>query len=148
MTIHSAYRVHSRVQLDTGDESMTRQEFADECDINVLMARYQKSGIFPQADRPPMYLDVASMPDLQSALHIMMDAETAFQSLPAVVRKEFDNDPLKFVDFAQDEKNVSKLREWGLAEPVKAPEAPLEVRVVNPAEPLPAGSAAPTQSFS
>ena len=31
-----------------GEESMTHQEFAKECDINNIMARYTQTGILPE----------------------------------------------------------------------------------------------------
>lgn len=140
----AAVRMVSRVDWYPEGESMTRQEFAEECDINVLMSRYEKTGMLPVNERaPPMYVDFSAVPDFQTGMQLMIDAEEAFMRLPAKVRKEFDNDPLRFVEYAQDGDNLEKLREWGLAEPEKAPDAPMRVEVVNPAptaDPKPAGS--------
>lgn len=131
------------VDCQAANDGKTRQEFADECDINVLMKRYEKTGILPWDDKAPapQFLDVTDVPSFQDALHIVMEAETAFMSLPAVVRKEFDNDPVKFVEYASEKsedgssKNIERLREWGLAAPVEVPVAPLRVEVV-PVPPL------------
>lgn len=126
--------------MDKFEPSLTRQEFKDECDINVIMAQYDKYGVIShQNQREPMYLDLSDIPDLALGLKIMNDAQAAFMTLPAVVRKEFDNDALKFVEFAQDEANVEKMREWGLAAPAAAPPEPQLVRVV----PEPSDSAPP-----
>ena len=124
------------MNFEDSSPSMTRQEFADECDVNKIMERYEKGGMFPPMDpnREPMYLDFVGMPDLQQALACMMDAEEAFMRLPAVVRKEFDNDAMRFVEYAQNGDNLEQLRKWGLAEPEKAPDAPMRVEVVNPVE--------------
>ena len=114
------------------DDGLTRQEFADECDLNVLMARYEKTGLLPQhPNARPVYGDFADLPTFQEAQHIIMAASDAFASLPARVRKEFDNDPAKFVEFASDPQNVDQMRSWGLAKPLDAPSAPLEP---NPAD--------------
>jgi len=130
---------HDRVQVDFVDAvSATRQEFAEECDINTIMARYEKTGVWPMVDAPEArYLDCSEIPDFQSALHVVIEAEKAFMSLPAIVRRDFDNDPAKFVDFACDPENLGQMREWGLAPPEKAPEAPMRVEVINPTEPAP-----------
>lgn len=114
--------------------SMTRQEFAEECDINEIMARYEKHGQWPMKpnDYVPTYVDFVGMPDLQGAMASMDAARDAFMQLPAKVRKEFDNDAMRFVEFAQDGNNQKQLREWGLAEPEKAPEPPMRVEVVSP----------------
>lgn len=114
--------------------SLTRQEFAEECDINSLMSRYEQTGILPSNinSAQPRYLDVSDVPDLRDALDHLANATTAFMALPAIVRKEFDNDPVKFIDFAQDKDNLPQLRTWGLAEPLPEPLAPQKVEIVNP----------------
>lgn len=115
------------------EPSLTRQEFAAECDINTIMAQYEKTGVINHYARTePQYLDVTNVPDLQAALNILDEAGRAFMSLPAVVRREFDNDVAKFVSFAQDPANVDKMREWGLAEPLPPEPTPLKVEVINP----------------
>lgn len=119
------------VFADIFGPSKTRQEFSDECDINQIMARAEASGVFPFKDpAPPVFIDFVGMPDLQDAMAAMFDAEAAFMSLPALVRKEFDNDPIRFVEFASDGSNLPRLRELGLAEPEKVKEPPMEVRIV------------------
>lgn len=117
------------------DPGRTRLDMQDECDVNLIMARYERAGgMFPQHLRQPMYLDMTTTPDdLMTAMSQMREAETAFMTLPAHVRKEFDNDPMKFVEFASDtDKNLPKLREWGLAAPEPIAEKPIQVEVINP----------------
>lgn len=112
--------------------SLTRQEFAEECDINTIMARYESGGAITHVNRAtPSYMDMTEMPDLRGALDIMRDASIAFASLPAKVRKEFDNDPQKFVDFAQSPENLEKMREWGLAPMPDSEPLPFKVEVVS-----------------
>ena len=137
----SMYRPHKRVQLDcaAAGPSLTRQEFAKECDINEIMRRYAKTGVISHTSpRAPQYLDLGDgVPDLITAMNTLIAGEQAFMSLPAVVRRDFDNDPKAFVAFAAEAKNLPKLREWGLAPPEKAPDAPMRVEVVNPPPPPP-----------
>lgn len=115
------------------EPSLTRQEFAAECDINTLMAQYEKTGVINHFNSgTPQYFDFEDMPDLQQSLEIMRDATAAFMQLPAIVRKEFDNDPAEFVKFATDEKNADKLREWGLMAPPPEPEKVQKVEIMNP----------------
>jgi len=120
----SAYVQHDPVDLDFPDDGMTKQEFAEECDINSLMARYQKTGALPVSDRRPMYGDFSNLPDFMEAQEILRSANEAFMALPAVVRRQFDNDPALFVAFAEKEENVEQLRIWGLAKPLDVPPAP------------------------
>lgn len=137
---------HDPVDIDCSKDGRTRQEFADECDINILLARYDTSSGLPFNDRPAEYLDVSNVPDLQSAFEFTAKAEQAFMSLHANIRREFDNNAIRFVEFAQDPKNVAKMREWGLAEPERAPERPIEVRVVPDPVTAPAAGAAGRES--
>lgn len=135
--LHSAY-YPDRIDVDQepGGDSMTRQEFLEECDINAIMARYERTGTVPYHGQMPQYLDLTMYPgDLMGAMNQMIVAEEAFMSLPALVRKEFDNDAMRFVEFASNGDNVDKLREWGLAPPAPVEEAPMRVEVVNPSHP-------------
>lgn len=122
--LSSAYaeidRANPAIYVDCSDfPSLTRQEFAEDCDINTLMSRYEKTGVINHFNNAnPQYLDFSDLPDLQGSLTILADARAAFMQLPALTRREFDNDPVKFVDFASDGKNIDKLREWGLAAPL------------------------------
>lgn len=122
--------------LHFGDEpSKTRQEFAEECDINALMARYEKTGVISHiSTATPQYLDLSetSHLDLMHSLNVLNEATDGFMSLPAKVRAEFDNDPMKFVEFASDGKNLDQLREWGLAKPAEPTPPPAKVEVINP----------------
>lgn len=137
VVLNSAYSLYRRdVTTPVGDETMTRQEMADECDINKIMARYEKVGANPlmnNNNRVPMYLDLTATPgDLMVAMEQLRQADDAFMRLPAHVRREFDNDAMRFVEYASDAGNLERLREWGLAEPAPAPDKPMRVEVINP----------------
>lgn len=108
--------------------SMTRQEFAEECDINALMKRYEGHvhggpGGLPVSGEP-QYIDWATAPQtLMEYMELQMEAERGFMTLPAVVRRQFDNSAVAFVEFASDPANLDQMRSWGLAPPVKTPAA-------------------------
>lgn len=123
----------------TEGPSLTRQEFAEECDVNSLMARYETTGqMFPNMQRgEPAYLDLSDVPDLHTAMNVMNAAVEAFSSLPAKVRFEFENDPMKFVEFAEDPENLEQMRQWGLAKPAEPTPQPLRVEVINPESSIP-----------
>lgn len=130
--VYSMYRPHDPVDVVFNDETLTRQEFKDESDINFLMKRYKTHGVMPTMRvGEPRYLDCTEVPDFQAAMQLVIDAEAAFMTLPAAVRKEFGNDHVAFVEYATDPENLDQMREWGLAPPEKAPDAPMRVEVVN-----------------
>lgn len=97
--------------------SRTQQEFLEETDINNIMARYVKTGTVPMfLDRTMLDGDMHDM-SYHEMMNVIADANSAFASLPASIRDEFENDPAKFVDFALDENNRDKLREWNMLSP-------------------------------
>jgi len=133
-----------RCDIDEFDPSLTRQEFAEECDINTIMARYEAGGAVSHVNKAqPVFLDTTLYPGLQASMDAFREASLSFAALPAQVRREFDNDPQKFVDFAVDPENLDRMREWGLAAPKAAPAAPVKVEVINSPPPEKKGSASP-----
>lgn len=139
--VSSMFVQHEPVDVDcsvdpiTGEDcpSKTREEFAAECDINNILARYENTGVISHINpRQPVYLDASNVPDLREALAAVRTAEEAFMSLPAVVRAEFDNDAVAWHDYAVDPKNKDQMIKWGLAKAPEPPPAPMKVEVVNP----------------
>lgn len=116
----SSYIPHDRLTQDDDGEPGARQEFADECDINVLMRKYQSSGLLPSRSGVPQYGDFADLPDYLEAQNIIATANLAFAELPSDVRLRFANDPAEFVAFASDKANLDQMRIWGLAKPLEA----------------------------
>lgn len=108
-------------------ENLTKQEFKDECDINLILSRYRDAP--PRAwGTPPTlrYGDFAEAPDFLGAQVLVKQSEEQFLSLPAKVRERFANDPVRFLDFVHDPANLAEARELGLlkAEAVPPPTAP------------------------
>lgn len=109
------------VSLETGlfceDDSLAVQSEAEDCDINVIVARFGLTGQLPQGVRIPSYGDFVGVSDYQSALHAIMEADASFYEMPAEVRSRFNNDPAAFVEFCSDAANLEEMRKLGLAVP-------------------------------
>lgn len=107
-----------QVSVETGlfcaDPSLAQQQFKDECDINVILDRFNVTGQLPIAALPPEFGDFSGVSDYQTALNAVLDAQEAFDSLPARVRERFANDPAAFVDFCLDEANKDEMAQLGL----------------------------------
>lgn len=105
------------------EPSMTQQQFKQECDINYIVERASVTGSlvdpFVKPTRLPMYGDYTEVPDFMTANNIMIQAEEDFMKLPSKVRKEFDNNPNKFLQFMSDESNFDKAVELGLVEKIE-----------------------------
>lgn len=103
------------VVADVGEVSMTKQEFKDECNINNIMAQYQKTGLVNHLNKyEGRYDDVSGAVSYQEAHDIMMRAESMFMSVPSSIRAKFDNDPGKFLEFVTDPANSEEMRKMGL----------------------------------
>ena len=55
--------------------SMTKQSFADEVDINKVVARYEKTGMLDHVNRrQPFYGDVSEIRSYQESLNVVIHA--------------------------------------------------------------------------
>lgn len=126
-------RIRERVQLICNDVSLTKQAFKEDCDINNIFKRWKKDAVVTHLNRyQGRYEDVSGAESYQDSLNAVMAADEAFSSLPASIRKRFENDPGKFLDFALDESNLDEMVKMGLAKPKPSVvEAPKE-EVVAP----------------
>lgn len=137
--MRSARVTHDRVQLEFDSPSLTKQSSKAECDINNIMVKYAKTGVLNHvSNNQSSYGDFSASLDYQDAINSVMAAQDSFMELPAVVRKKFDNDPVKFLDFVNDPSNVDEMIELGLyPAPEQAP-GPVDVAPaeVPPSDPL------------
>lgn len=126
----TAYGPSRRVGKVCEGVSLTKQSFKDECDINLKVKRFQRAGMLPPAPEP-RYADVSGL-DFQAAQFAVTSVVSFFKSLPAELRKRFDNDPSKMAAFAADPANAAEAAELGLvAKPEEVP-SPVRVEVVAP----------------
>jgi len=125
----TAHASHIRVRKSFPDETMAKQSFKDECDINGIMARFEKHGIIEHVNKfQGDYGDFTEVQDYHTSMGQIIAAQEAFDSLPAKIRSRFGNQPAAFIEFVDDEDNEEEMRELGLlpalsvpAEPEKAP---------------------------
>lgn len=117
--------------LSCPEPTMAQQQFAEECDINEIVRRFGLSGQVPGNFVMPTYGDFEGIVDYQSALNALMAADESFFSLPAEIRKEFDNDPARFVEFCGDSANRERAIELGLVPPAPVVEPQLVKVVVD-----------------
>lgn len=66
------------------DEDKTRPEFAQDSDVNSLLARY---GVLPLSSRPATFGEVDTDLDLLAAYNALQRAREAFQRLPRELRE-------------------------------------------------------------
>lgn len=82
------------------------QSYKDSTDIRMILARCEAGDYSGLNVKNPLYGDFTEMPkSYAELLQLQIDSRNLFDSLPADVRFEFDNDPNKF--FA-----ASGTKEW------------------------------------
>jgi len=119
-------RVSSRVgpahpsDLDcSSDVPLVKQEFKDECDVNLIIARCLKNGApLPYYETvTPVFADVSDMGDYRQMVEQTRAAGEAFARLDPALRARFENDPAKLLDFLSDDKNYEEALTLGFLKP-------------------------------
>lgn len=122
-----------RHQLHCLDESRTKQSEAESCEINNIMARYEKTGLLEHINENGRYEDLPDGIEYHDALNLVLEAQQSFDDLPATIRKEFDNEPAKFLSFVENPDNIEALTKMGLATPKITAGEPLDDAVASTA---------------
>lgn len=112
----------NRITKDASRGGRVKQSFREESDINVIMARWRKTGILPTGKaEAPMYGDFTNSTDFQTAKNMVMEAEASFKALPAKIRSRFGHDPKQLIEFMADPANLEEGRELGVIAPAPPP---------------------------
>lgn len=136
-----------KVRVVNTEPSKAKQSFKAECDVNNILARYQKTGVLEfRNQNEPRYGEVPVI-DYREALIEVRKAETMFMELPSSVRKRFKNDPGELLAFVQDPANRTEGERLGL---FKAASTPIEAggTPAAPAASAPAGAEGVTAGVS
>jgi len=120
------------------EPTRAQQHHKDECDINVILERFGKTGQLPVNAISGTYGDFSGVHDYHTALNTLIAAEAEFDGLPAKIRARFDNEPAKLIEFLNDPKNKDQAIELGLVnQPITSSfNEPVEVKntVTDPSE--------------
>lgn len=112
-----------RVQTIVEGESLTQQQFKDDCDVNLIMAKFMKTGqVTHWNSKSGVYGDFTEIPSYHEAMQTITQAQDAFMQLPAEVRLKFNNDPQQLMDYLNDPQKVEESVKLGLREWKKNPE--------------------------
>lgn len=139
--IRTAYTPVPRVTIEFREPSMTQQHFKSDCDINTLIERHARTGMFydPRQmvnPRKPQYGDFSAIDvnHFQEAQNVIVQARSMFDALPATVRDRFANDPARLLEFIGDESNRDEAIKLGLIVEPKIYPTPGETLVTPPGE--------------
>lgn len=125
--IISPYSPKKKVSLSSFEKTLTKQEFKDDCDINLIVKRYKKDGVITHVNPDnPIFAEFAPQ-DYRNLLDLSIEADQAFKDLPSSLRKRFNNDPVQLMEFVSNiDDNYDEGVELGLysrrADDDKAPD--------------------------
>lgn len=135
------YLEHEVVNGDSGEgldcsvlPSRTKQEFAEEVDINTIVRRFGLTGELPTNVPQVMVGDFTQVIDFQSAMDLLVRTREMFDAMPADVRTRFDNKPEKFLEFTSDERNRDEAIRLGLVRPEAVEAAMAKAKAAKEAE--------------
>ena len=117
ITIRVNLRHKPSVGIEFTDPSMTQQHFKDECDIDRILRKYNKTGFLVnplEARRPAKWGDFSSVADYQASMNRLVQVQEAFEALPSRVRERFRNDPMQMLAFLEDPANKDEAIKLGL----------------------------------
>jgi phage internal scaffolding protein len=115
------------------EPTRAQQHHREECDINVILERFGKTGQMPVNAISGTYGDFSGVHDYHTALNALIASESEFAALPAQIRSRFQNNPSNLIEFLDDPRNKAEAESLGLLnisstannEPAKAAEKPV-----------------------
>lgn len=111
----NGYKIGDKVKkLYVPGDSMAKQEFRQEVDINNLMKRFNAMGYIPAAPAHGVFADVSELGDFGDVLRRVKKGEEAFAALDPAIRLRFRNSPAELMDFLQDPANLKEAVQLGL----------------------------------
>lgn len=108
------YAPKRKVSISFPEKGRTKQSMAAECDINGIMAKYQKTGVVAHVAKHSGSYGFATSMDFSDAMNLVTHAQAMFNDLPSSLRNRFGGDPAAFLDFVQNPENEAEARELGL----------------------------------
>lgn len=103
--------------------SKTRQEFKNECDINQIIKKYNRTGELTHLKKNNgVFMDHTKLGDYQENLNKIIEANNAFNALNSQTRSRFKNDPNELIQFLNNKDNYDEAVKLGLLVPRKDPQ--------------------------
>lgn len=139
MTFKNRFSPREAVISPVGQEP-AQQQFKDDCDINSIMRRFQKTGAIDHVSTYQPEYGFATPLSLHEALNIVARADRMFADLPSSLRRRFNGDAKELLEFVQNPDNEAEAEELGLALSTEA-QAEADSRRAAQAAPEPPGAA-------
>lgn len=138
--VRSKFTHIDSVVVPKGDKCFFQPQFIQECDINNIVAKYKRGETISHVTKArERYGNFDQFAGLADAYEPVLQANSAFESLPAELRNKFGNSPKSFLEFIDNPDNFKECVALGIYD---AP--PKEEPVVTPPPASPASDAPPS----
>ena len=118
---YTSYDRPPRVVADVGGESMTQQQFAQECDINYIVKRAQRTGTIPVVSTQEMQFGALDEDTFKARMDKMAEIKSYFECLPSEIRLHYQNSVNEFIAAMNTEEGVEEGRKLGIISPAVNP---------------------------
>ncbi|QXP08472.1 MAG: internal scaffolding protein [Arizlama microvirus] len=111
------YGTRIRVATINDQPSKTDQSMKEQCDVNNIVRKFKRTGqVSHLSQKQGQYADVSEISDLLSATTKVAQAQDAFMTLPAALRKKLNNNPAELISWLNDPKNDDEAIKLGIKE--------------------------------
>lgn len=117
----------------TPDMPKAKQEFKKQCDINEIVKQARRNGeelLQPVSIISDIAIDLSQMPPYAVMVQKTIEAQQAFEELDPKIRRRFNDDPAKLLEFLQDPANKPEAQKLGLVN--QDPEPIIEQKLDSP----------------
>lgn len=101
--------------------TLTQQHMAAACDINNIVAKYQRTGAIDHFAKHGASYGFVPAVDFHEAMEIVRHGNQVFADLPSSLRERFGHDPAAFLEFVQNPDNKAEMAALGLVRQETAP---------------------------
>lgn len=119
------------------EPSLTKQSFAAETDVNVIVRRHLEQGIPMPEVGTQIYGDFSDQDDYLVAMNKVCRAQESFEALPSRIRDRFQNNPAEFLAFVSNPQNVEEGIRLGIFEKPRKSDSSASGSVSPPNQPAP-----------
>lgn len=106
------------------EPSLTKPQFAKECDLHTIIDRFMRTGQLPASSPRPTIDDATGSPgSFDELMQNAVAVQQSFDALPADERAKFDNDPAVWLQALQESEKQENKDEQDKIKPPPAPAA-------------------------
>ena len=95
----------------------TEQSHKSQCDVNKIIAKYDKHGLLQHVSRFEAQFGDVSGIDFKEAQDLVAKAKSSFNDLPSEIRNRFKNSPQELLAFMDDPNNRDEAIKLGIIDP-------------------------------